>query len=77
MLLFNYDIFEGVKVFISCKITMSKITKKFEIEFVKFSGSKYFLMVNSIFLANLLGFFALINHKKKYFNYLNYIIKNF
>jgi CDP-6-deoxy-D-xylo-4-hexulose-3-dehydrase len=44
---------------------MSKITKKFEIQFGKFIGSKYCLMVNSGSSANLLAFFALINPKKK------------
>ena len=61
----NYDILDGVKVLLSRKITMSKITKKFEAEFGKFIGSKYCLMVNSGSSANLLAFFALINPKKE------------
>ena len=59
------DILKGINVLLSRRITMSKITKKFEIEFGKFIGSKYCLMVNSGSSANLLAFFALINPKKK------------
>ena len=44
---------------------MSEITRKFEIAFSKFVGSKYALMVNSGSSANLLAAFALINLKKK------------
>jgi CDP-6-deoxy-D-xylo-4-hexulose-3-dehydrase len=61
----NSDILEGINVLLSRKITMSKITKKFESQFGKFIGSKYCLMVNSGSSANLLAFFALINPKKK------------
>ncbi len=61
----NNDIIEGIKVLLSNKITMSKITKKFENEFAKFIGSKYALMVNSGSSANLLAIFAMINPIKK------------
>ena len=61
----NSDILKGIKVLLSRRITMSKITKKFEMQFRKFIGSKYCLMVNSGSSANLLAFFALINPKKK------------
>ncbi len=61
----NSDILKGINVLLSRRITMSQITKKFEIQFGKFIGSKYCLMVNSGSSANLLTFFALINPKKK------------
>ena len=61
----NLDILKGINVLLSRRITMSKITKKFEMQFGKFIGSKYCLMVNSGSSANLLAFFALINPKKK------------
>jgi CDP-6-deoxy-D-xylo-4-hexulose-3-dehydrase len=61
----NSDILKGVNVLLSRKITMSKITKRFEMQFGKFIGSKYCLMVNSGSSANLLAFFALVNPKKK------------
>ena len=61
----NEDIFDGIEVLLSQKLTMSKITEKFEYEFAKFIGSKYALMVNSGSSANLLASFALINPKKK------------
>jgi len=61
----NSDILKGINVLLSRRITMSQITKKFEMQFGKFIGSKYCLMVNSGSSANLLAFFALINPKKK------------
>ena len=61
----NEDIFRGIEVLLSRKLTMSEITKKFENTFAKFVGSKYALMVNSGSSANLLSAFALINPKKK------------
>jgi len=61
----NEDIFKGIEVLLSRKLTMSEITKKFESAFAKFVGSKYALMVNSGSSANLLSAFALINPKKK------------
>jgi CDP-4-dehydro-6-deoxyglucose reductase, E1 len=61
----NEDIIKGIEVLLTKKITMSKITKKFEKEFAKFIGSKYALMVNSGSSANLLATFALINPLKK------------
>jgi CDP-6-deoxy-D-xylo-4-hexulose-3-dehydrase len=60
----NSDILKGINVLLSRRITMSQITKRFEIQFGKFIGSKYCLMVNSGSSANLLAFFALINPKK-------------
>jgi len=62
------DIFSGIKVLLSQKITMAEITKKFEYEFAKYIGVKYALMVNSGSSANLLASFALVNPQKK--NYL-------
>jgi len=59
------DIIKGIEVLLSKKLTMSSITKKFEIEFAKYIGSKYALMVNSGSSANLLAIFALINPIKK------------
>ena len=35
------DLIEGIKVILSKKITMGKITSKFENEFAKFVGAKY------------------------------------
>ena len=63
----NIDIIKGIEVLLEKNITMSKITKKFEIEFAKFIGSKFALMVNSGSSANLLAIFALINPKKNSF----------
>jgi CDP-6-deoxy-D-xylo-4-hexulose-3-dehydrase len=59
------DILKGINVLLSRRITMSQITKRFEMQFGKFIGSKYCLMVNSGSSANLLALFALINPKKK------------
>ena len=63
--LFDDDVFEGIKVLLSKRITIGKITKKFELEFSKFIGAKHALMVNSGSSANLLAFFALINPMRK------------
>lgn len=65
------DIFKGIEVILSKKITMSEITREFEYEFSKYVGSKYALMVNSGSSANLLAAFALTNPKKR-----NYLKKN-
>lgn len=59
------DIFKGIEVILSKKITMSEITREFEYEFSRYIGSKYALMVNSGSSANLLAAFALTNPKKK------------
>mgnify|MGYP001276421378 FL=1 len=61
----NEDIISGIKILLSKKITMSELTKKFEIEFAKYMGARYALMVNSGSSANLLATFALINPLKK------------
>ena len=63
--LFDDDVFEGIKVLLSKRITIGKITKKFELEFSKFIGAKHALMVNSGSSANLLALFALINPMRK------------
>ena len=59
------DIISAAETLIKGKITMSEITKKFEIEFAKFFKIKHALMVNSGSSANLLSMFALINPKNK------------
>ena len=61
----NEDIMCGIEVLLTRKITMSEITKQFELTFAKFVGAKYALMVNSGSSANLLASFALVNPKKK------------
>ena len=59
------DLAEGVKVILSKKITMSKITSQFEKEFAKSIGSKFAVMVNSGSSANLLAVFAACNLLRK------------
>lgn len=59
------DIISGVKVLLSKKITMSKITLDFEKLFSKFINSKYSVMVNSGSSANLLAVFAALNPLRK------------
>jgi len=59
------DILAGTKVLISRQITMSSIVRKFELEFAKFVGSKYAVMVNSGSSANLLSVFAACNPLRK------------
>ena len=61
------DIYAGIEVLMSKKITMGDITKEFEVEFAKYLNVKYALMVNSGSSANLLASFALTNPKKKNF----------
>ena len=62
---FIEDIYAGIQVLLSKKLTMGKITEKFEKEFAKFIGSKYAVMVNSGSSANLLSMFASINPMRK------------
>ena len=62
---FREDIYAGIQVLLSKKLTMGKITEKFEKEFAKFIGSKYSVMVNSGSSANLLSMFASINPMRK------------
>ena len=57
------DIIAGIETLLSGRITMSKITKKFEQRFAKYVGSKHALMVNSGSSANLLAIFATVNQK--------------
>lgn len=59
------DIIEGIKVILSKRITMSKITLEFEKYFAKSIGSKYAVMVNSGSSANLLAVFAACNPLRK------------
>jgi CDP-6-deoxy-D-xylo-4-hexulose-3-dehydrase len=59
------DLAEGVKVILSKRITMSKITSNFEKKFAKSIGSKYAVMVNSGSSANLLAVFAACNPLRK------------
>ena len=59
------DLIEGVKVILSKKITMSRITSQFEKEFAKSIGSKFAVMVNSGSSANLLAVFAACNPLRK------------
>ena len=61
----NQDINIASKVLKSKQITMSKITRKFEIHFAKKIGSKYALMVNSGSSANLLAVYAAGNLLRK------------
>ena len=62
------DINEGINVLRSKHITMSKITKKFELHFAKKMGAKYAIMTNSGSSANLLSISCLTNplSKKKF-----------
>lgn len=64
------DIFSALEVLLSKKITMSKITEKFELKFAEYVGAKYAVMVNSGSSANLLTAFTLVNPMKE--NKLNY-----
>tara|TARA_B110000977_G_scaffold201338_1_gene295441 strand:- start:22402 stop:23598 length:1197 start_codon:yes stop_codon:yes gene_type:complete len=59
------DLMAAQKVIKSGQLTMSKVTKKFELEFAKKIGSKYALMVNSGSSANLLATFAACNPYRK------------
>ena len=59
------DIDVGIQVLKSKKITISKITTKFERYFAKKIGSKYALMTNSGSSANLLALSALTNPLNK------------
>tara|TARA_B100001248_G_C27351842_1_gene441746 strand:- start:89 stop:1318 length:1230 start_codon:yes stop_codon:yes gene_type:complete len=59
------DIIAGIETLLSGRITMSKITKKFEEKFASYIGSKHALMVNSGSSANLLAIFSSINPKNK------------
>ena len=61
----NSDIQKGINVLKSKQLTMSKITKRFELEFAKYIGSKYAVMVNSGSSANLLSVFASCNPLRK------------
>ena len=55
------DLYEGIKVLKSGRITMSNKTKEFENKVAKKLGAKYALMVNSGSSANLLAAFASCN----------------
>ncbi len=59
------DIIAGIETLLSGRITMSKITKKFEQKFADYIGSKHALMVNSGSSANLLALFSSVNPKNK------------
>ena len=59
------DIIAGIETLLSGRITMSKITKKFEKKFSEYVGSKHALMVNSGSSANLLAVFSSINPRNK------------
>ena len=59
------DMIAGIETLLSGKITMSKITKKFEQKFANYIGSKHGLMVNSGSSANLLAVFSSINPRNK------------
>tara|TARA_B100000989_G_scaffold234490_1_gene181268 strand:+ start:3392 stop:4606 length:1215 start_codon:yes stop_codon:yes gene_type:complete len=63
--IYNSDKDKGIQVLKSGQITMSKITKKFEKNFAKYTGSKYALMVNSGSSANLLAATASCNPLRK------------
>ena len=59
------DIFKGIEVLKTQKITMGEKTLAFEKEFAKKMGVKYALMVNSGSSANLLAAFAACNPLRK------------
>ena len=59
------DIIAGIETLLSGRITMSKITKKFEQKFTNYIGSKHDLMVNSGSSANLLAVFSSVNPRNK------------
>ena len=59
------DMIAGIETLLSGRITMSKITKKFEQKFADYIGSKHALMVNSGSSANLLAFFSSVNPRNK------------
>ena len=59
------DLQEASKILLSERITMSKMTKKFEKFFANKIGARYALMVNSGSSANLLATFCLLNPYKK------------
>ena len=59
------DMIAGIETLLSGRITMSKITKKFEQKFANYIGSKHALMVNSGSSANLLAVFSSINPRNK------------
>ena len=59
------DLLAGIETLLKGRITMSEVTKKFELEFASYIGSKHALMVNSGSSANLLAFFSSINPKNK------------
>jgi len=57
------DLIAGIETLLKGRITMSEITKNFELKFAKYVGSKHALMVNSGSSANLLALFSSINPK--------------
>ena len=59
------DLIAGIETLLRGRITMSEITKNFEIQFAKYIGSKNALMVNSGSSANLLALFSSTNPKCK------------
>ena len=59
------DIYSALEVLLSGKLTMSKITSRFENKFANYIGTNYAVMTNSGSSANLLAAFALINPQKK------------
>ena len=59
------DMIAGIETLLSGRITMSKITKKFEQKFADYIGSKHALMVNSGSSANLLAVFSSVNPRNK------------
>ena len=60
------DLIEGIKIILSKRLTMSRVTQRFEKQFAKYIGSKHALMVNSGSSANLLAMFAVINPLNNY-----------
>ncbi len=65
------DLIAGIETLLRGRITMSDITKDFELKFAKHIGSKHALMVNSGSSANLLALFSSINPKCKKKLYAN------
>lgn len=61
----NKEILSAISVLLSGQLTMSKLVKKFELEFSQYLNSPYSVMTNSGSSSNLLVFSALTNPARK------------